>query len=307
MNGILNKKLLSICIPTFNRAEILNSTLFTLFSNPEFDESKIEVIVSDNCSTDNTAEIVAKYPLVSYYKNNENLGDLNFSIVLEYATGSYIKLFNDTLSFKEGALKKMLYAINKHSLDNCNLFFYSNMFLNNDCLVITKSKFNFLKKVSFYTTWIANFGCWKQDYEKITNKNKYAKLQFVQVDWSYRIVENTKSTFIYFEDFFDVAVPKNKGGYNLFEIFINKYLFIIKKENFSIINYEIEKYRLYRYFIYSWLISLKITDKQKYTFDTEGVFKLIFKKYWYEPYFYPMLILFCFKKIKNETKNKKNS
>ena len=30
--SILNKKLLSICIPTFNRAEILNSTLFSLAS-----------------------------------------------------------------------------------------------------------------------------------------------------------------------------------------------------------------------------------------------------------------------------------
>ena len=32
-----NKRpLLSICIPTYNRAEILDKTLFLLFSNPDF-------------------------------------------------------------------------------------------------------------------------------------------------------------------------------------------------------------------------------------------------------------------------------
>ena len=110
-------------------------------------------------------------------------------------------------------------------------------------------------------------------------------------------MENIKSTFIYFEDFFDVAAPKNKGGYNIFDVFVNKYLFIIKKENFSMINYEIEKYRLCRHFVYSWLTSLFIADKQKYSFQTRGVYKLLFKKYWYEPYFYLMLIIFWFKKI----------
>lgn len=291
-------KLLSICIPTYNRAETLDQSLAKLFSNPEFDENLIEVIISDNCSTDNTKEVVAKYPFVRYFCNDKNVRDYNYSIVLGLATGSYIRLFNDTLSFKHGALKMMLNTIKKHSLENCNLFFYSNMFLNKDCIVFTKSKDDFIENVSFYTTWIANFGCWKQDFDQISNKDKYAKFLFVQVDWCYRIVENTKKTLIYFEDYFDVALPKNKGGYNVFDTFINKYLFIIKKENFSIINYEIEKYRLCRYFVYSWLTSLFITDKQKYSFQTSGVYKILFKKYWYEPYFYPIFILFWLKKIR---------
>lgn len=294
----MNNKLLSICIPTYNRSEILDNTLKSLFSNPDFDNNLIEVIVSDNCSTDNTHAIVNKYPLVRYYRNNKNVIDENFTIVLSYANGKYIKLFNDTLIFKKGALKKMLNIIDNYSVNQCNLFFYSNMFLNKDCLVIINGKDNFLKKVSFDTTWIANFGCWKSDFDKILNKNKYVKLHFLQVDWSFKIVDNTKTTLIYFEDFFEVALPKNKGGYNVFDIFINKYLFIIKKENFSIINYEIEKFRLCRYFVYPWLKSLFITDKNIYSFETEDVFKILFKKYWYEPYFYLMLILFWIKKFK---------
>ena len=71
--------LLSICIPTYNRSKTLENTLNSLFSNPEFDSNKIEVIVSDNCSTDDTAQVVAKYPLVKYYCNKENVKDLNFA------------------------------------------------------------------------------------------------------------------------------------------------------------------------------------------------------------------------------------
>lgn len=58
MNGMENKRpLLSICIPTYNRAEILDKTLFLLFSNPDFNVDEIEVVVSDNCSTDHTKQL----------------------------------------------------------------------------------------------------------------------------------------------------------------------------------------------------------------------------------------------------------
>lgn len=295
----MNKKLLSICIPTFNRCEILDCTLNNLFSNPEFDENLIEVIVSDNCSTDNTFEIVKKYPLVRYYKNNINLVDKNFSIVLSYATGEYIRLFNDTLSFKEGALKKILNTIKFHQGDNVNLFFYRNEFVNKNCKLIINSKNKFIKEVSIYSTWIANFGCWKIDFEKINSKDRYAEIQFPQVDWCYRIVENTKKTIIYFDDFIDVIVPFKKGGYNIFDTFVNKYLYIIKRENFHFITYEIEKYRLLRYYIYPNLLNLLVFEKDTYDFEIRKPFFIIFKKYWYEPYFYIMIIFYNFKKYKS--------
>lgn len=293
----MNNKLLSICIPTYNRAEILDGTLNSLFSNPDFDSTKIEVIVSDNCSTDNTADVVAKFPLARYYCNSENVRDNNFSIVLGYAKGEYIRLFNDTISFMPKALDNMLKEIEKHLKDGVNLFFYGNMFLNQNCQKTITSKKTFIEEVSFYNTWIANFGIWREDFLKIENKDQYAVLQFVQVDWSFRIVENNKKTIIYFEDLFDIVTPNKKGGYNLFDTFINKYLFIIKQENISLLSYEIEKYRLCRYFVYSWLITLFVNDKESFGFDTNKVFKIILKKYWYEPYLYAILLLYWFKKI----------
>lgn len=293
----MNNKLLSLCIPTYNRAEVLEDTLNNLFSNPDFDKDLIEVIVSDNCSTDNTAEVVAKFPLVQYYRNEENVRDINFMIVLGYATGKYVKLFNDTLSFKSNTLSNILGIIEKHLNDNKNLFFYGNMFNNSNTNKQIGSKEDFIKEVSYLSTWIANFGIWKDDFLKIKNKEMYAELQFTQVDWSYQIVNNDKKTIIYFDDYFDVITPNKKGGYNVFDTFVNKYLYIVEQQRLPVFFYKLEKYRLCRHFIYPWLLTLLIYNSDNYSFETKGVFKIIFKKYWYEPYMYPMLLLFWFKKI----------
>lgn len=293
----MNTILLSICIPTYNRSEVLDNTLNTLFSNSEFDSKKIEVIVSDNCSNDNTEHIVRKYPLVKYYRNKQNVKDLNFTIALGHAKGQYIRLFNDTLSFKPGALNRMLEIIHKNLESGKNLFFYQNMFLNKNREKEVNSAVSYLKEVSFLSTWIANFGTWKVDFEKIVDKNRYSELQFIQVDWNYKIVQNKKNTVIYFDDFFEVFTPNKKGGYNFFNTFINNYLNIIKKENFSFIDYEREKFRLCNRFVFKWLNIFYIKDKSKYEFDSRDTFKIIFRNYWYYPYLYFFLLWFGIKKI----------
>lgn len=289
--------LLSICIPTYNRADVLDETLKSLFKNPDFDENKIEVVVSDNCSTDNTYQIVLKYPFVRYYRNQENIRDRNFSKVLSYANGHYIRLFNDTLSFKTGSLRKMMDIIETHLGEDCNLFFYRVGYINHPCKVVTTTKTSFIKNVSIYVTSIANFGVWKKDFDLIIDKDRRSELQFVQVDWSFRLVENNKKTIIYMDDYFEIATLNKKGGYNLFNVFVNHYLYLFKIEQFSLIVYETEKFRLCRYFIYSWLQILIVDKNDNFDFQTEGVYKILFKRYWYEPYFYPMLILIWIKKI----------
>ncbi|MCV9927426.1 glycosyltransferase family 2 protein [Flavobacterium sp. LS1R49] len=294
----MKNKLLSICIPTYNRAEVLDDTLNKLFSNPDFNGDLIEVLVSDNCSTDNTAEVVAKYPLVQYYRNEENVKDINFTIALGYATGHYIRLFNDTLSFKPKALGKMLGILKKHLEDKKNVFFYANIqFLNINCYKEFNGIESYFKEVSYFSTWIANFGAWREDFKNIENKEKYADLQFTQVDWSYQIVKNKRDTIIYFDDLFDVLFPNKKGGYHLIKTFVNNYLVIVKGEKLSLISYEIEKYFLCRYFIFPWLTEVLIIRKSEYSFETKNVFGIIFRKYWYEPYFYALLCVFIIRKI----------
>lgn len=294
----MSNKLLSICIPTYNRCDILDETLNKLFSDPDFDNESIEVIVSDNCSTDKTKDIVAKYPLVKYFRNQENTSFFNLTTVLSYATGKYIRLFNDTFYFKQNALGNMKTRIILHEKENKNLFFYPNFLNNHNNKIVINSISSFFQECSYNTTWTAAIGFWKSDFDKIENKNRYATLHLPQLEWMYNIVKNGKETIIYFEDLFEVISPNKKGGYNVFKTFVTDYLNIIKKEDIGYITFEIEKYRLFRYFVYPWLITLLITEKNNYIFDLKNVYSIILKKYWYEPYFYPVLLLFWIKKLR---------
>lgn len=71
-----NKIILSICIPTYNRKEILKGTLDEIFSCPDDD---IEVIVIDNASTDGTIEMLDNYKdarlIVKYNGHNKGMFD----------------------------------------------------------------------------------------------------------------------------------------------------------------------------------------------------------------------------------------
>ena len=88
-----NQPLVTIGIPTYNRADkflisSLKSALCQTYKN-------IEIIVSDNCSTDNTESIVKDLtdPRVRYTKHPHNIGaNNNFNYCIEQARGQYFLL-----------------------------------------------------------------------------------------------------------------------------------------------------------------------------------------------------------------------
>lgn len=93
------KPTLSICIPTYNRAgplrESLESILPQVAGSPD-----VEVVVSDNASTDNTGDICrdfqTRYSFIRYLPNPENLGfDGNIVACVQKAQGEYVAFFSD--------------------------------------------------------------------------------------------------------------------------------------------------------------------------------------------------------------------
>ncbi|MEO5364881.1 MAG: glycosyltransferase [Magnetococcus sp. WYHC-3] len=99
--------LLSVCIPTFNRGSYLRSTLESIVTQMD---SRVEVVISDNASTDDTEQIVAALAATSahrivYSRAAENQGaDRNYLRSVELATGSYCWLFGSDDIMKPGAL-----------------------------------------------------------------------------------------------------------------------------------------------------------------------------------------------------------
>lgn len=299
--------LLSICIPTYNRCEYLREALINITSDKDFDD-RIEIIISDNASTDDTLSVCesfsSKYDNILYSRNEINIKDQNFFLVLSKANGKYIRLFNDTLRFNFGMLGQMLNII-EYSSEDSFLFFYQNVkFLHvNKCIAISNTG-QFINNTSFYVTWIGNFGCWRKDLDLINKPNFYAELQLNQVDWSLQLVSKKNDGSIYFDDYFTSIIPDKKGGYNMFEVFIDNYLLILRShfkghENFFRI--EKEKYLLYRYQILPWCVRLFGKDREKYTFSTSNAKAYLIKEYWYYPYFYLGLIGLFLYNIRNKS------
>jgi hypothetical protein len=107
------RPLLSICIPTFNRAGFLRVMLEALLPQVADLGPSVEVWVSDNGSTDRTTEVVEQARTlgpVNYHTNEENLGPLA-NIVLpatRLAAGEYVWLLGDHNLVLPGAVARVL-------------------------------------------------------------------------------------------------------------------------------------------------------------------------------------------------------
>lgn len=287
------EKLLSLCIPTYNRCEILDTVLSHIVRDKEFDE-RVEVVVSDNCSTDATPEIVKKYSSlytnVVYHRNPENIRDANFELVLSLGTGKYVKLLNDYSILKAGTLGYLLERIEKHKESGENLFFYTRVSRPEFNEAICYSLNDFVEKVSFWSTWIGHFGTWKERFDALSDKERCRSLQLSQMDWTLRIVNEKSPTVVYRENLYETLPPSKKGGYNFFKIFVENYLGIyqeyLRSGALSSNVFKQEKRKLFKRHLYLWLKRIYIKDREMYCFETKGTFRIIFKHYWSCPYLY---------------------
>lgn len=88
--------LVSIGIPTYNRAH--SYLRYALRSAVSQSYKNIEIIVSDNCSTDSTESVVKEFDdsRVRYYRQTENIGPVpNRNFCLEQSQGQYFLLLFD--------------------------------------------------------------------------------------------------------------------------------------------------------------------------------------------------------------------
>ena len=110
--------LLSIVIPTFNRAELLDYCLGIHI--PLARVNNIQIFIFDNSSPDATETVVKKrieeYPLIHYYHHETNLGpDKNFEFALKYPTTDYIWLLGDSYQMPTNGIDYLLNLISINS------------------------------------------------------------------------------------------------------------------------------------------------------------------------------------------------
>ena len=127
-------KLLSICIPTYNRAVCLQECLESILLSAKGFEDKIEINILDNASRDNTEEVVRKYQArykFINYKKRLNAVNVNENIfeAASLSTGSYIWVFGDDDKVVSTAVSKVMKRIEEgYNFIICNSTLYNRDF-----------------------------------------------------------------------------------------------------------------------------------------------------------------------------------
>jgi len=111
---------LSIAIPVFNGEKNIGATLESLLEKIPRD---VEIVVSDNASTDQTTHILKVYQegyptFLKVFRNEENLGyDQNVDLLFERANGRYVWLLGCGEKIKEGAIQTIISEIQAEDFD----------------------------------------------------------------------------------------------------------------------------------------------------------------------------------------------
>lgn len=233
------KPLVSFCIPTYNRCACLMNCIRSITEQKGYDPRFVEIVVSDNCSSDGTREAMERVsssrPGILYSRNETNEEDFNFPTVLTRAHGLFRKLLNDTVVLKDGALPLILNLIREKQEERPVLFFCNSEEGNAVSLRSTDSPDAFLRMVSYRMNWIGGLGIWEEDLARIDTSRKACETKLWQVE---AVLENLglkKSYAAVGTTLMLTQVQfRKKRDYDVFGIFYTNYLALIESHRESL-------------------------------------------------------------------------
>ena len=282
--------ILTIAIPTYNRSVFLKRSLDNLLIQLENKYNKIEIIVSDNASVDDTQKIVSDYinfgMPIRYLNNTINKGpDCNITQCYLEAKGNYVIVLGDDDILKFGAID---YLLNLIQLGDFGLLFLKSngitssnlkesIQFNNKGFVILDNK-SLFNEITYFTSFISANVVNKSllDFEECF---KYVGTNLNQVPIIISALFS-KSNGVIINDILLYTQPDNTGGYDLFNVFGKNFIIILDDLQIKLqLNYlkkTVEDSLLLKFFPV-WIIYFK---KSKHQFNTNydmNDFQIFFK------------------------------
>ena len=295
--------LLSICIPTYNRPDVLKECLDSIIHNEAFDDD-VEVVVSDNATPGDEVEKVMNLYLecsnVHFYKNTQNIGgEANFIRVLSLGHGKFLKLHNDYSIFTTNGLSNLKKCVHDHLKKNVALYFHN--IGEKLCYQYCPSIDDVILSENWGMSWIGSYGFWNEEWNRLKEKDKCSKLLFQQVDWFLRLFPLNGGCVICKAQFTERHNFKAKqGGYNFIQVHTRNFFSIFEPYVKAKIIKKKTLVRLKRRVLVDmlfWIHRLKNDKSKLYSYEYSHSYRILFdqyKQYWW---FYAILVYY---KLKNK-------
>lgn len=268
------RPILTIAIPTYNRTYFLEKCLENIYSQIGND-SRFEVLICDNDSSDNTAEIVniyiRKYTNLVYVKNESNIGaSKNIQKVLELATGEYIHLQGDDDYVSEGVYYEAFNMISNNG--DCDVMFLRVPPIDSNSNVFSVKRGSGLS--SFIVdivniTAISGILIKNDAYKNISNKEKflysrlnhmYIQLEMLNNNPNYCVLNGPIARFDCGSALF--------SGYNVMEVIMKNYIDILYSfEGNGLTSADIKYHKYFLLFLLLPFIRWVIKDNMSLSLD----------------------------------------
>ncbi|MDG0811182.1 glycosyltransferase [Cohnella rhizosphaerae] len=221
-----NSPLLSIAIPTYNRADILEQCLASIYSQIG-DDANFEVVVSNNASTDHTERVAlafaSRYPTMRYSRTGENIGaDRNVVRVLQEASGRFVLLHGDDDYFIAGTLYDILHVADRHR--SCGMLFL-NVLAEPQAPRRFTGMDSYLREASIHATFISSLVFNRKQLAGIPDPLRFAGSLLNQLHLQYSVLEQNPEFCVRYGPVFYPSASISEYSYA--EVFIKNYLRII--------------------------------------------------------------------------------
>lgn len=317
MNG--KQPLLSICIPTWNRAKYLEISLKRIRSQiSSIEDGLLEIFVSDNCSSDATEDVVKRLIIdgmpINYNRNLENLGmDRNFLQCIQHAAGKYIMLVGDDDVFKDGAIAYLLHVLSQGDFGMLNVAAVKGR----EEMEVYNNPTDFLKRVSYWTTFISANIFRSDIVNAISNPEHYFQSYFLHIPYYIKAVNAHTQNVVVNKEVFDSGLDsKSNGGYNLYKVFVESFLGLLREHvdssELSVSTFEYIKKDLYVNFLifYNYRLlcrrkgvrKIDKSGKGRGGFAIDNAWSILFHYYGGYWYFYYSLLLLPYLGLKDAVK-----
>ena len=245
MTSVAYLYFLTVAIPTYNRASDLDLCLSQITGQMKGREGEVELLVSDNCSTDTTGEVVRKYLSLGYpvthLKNSENIGpDRNFLQCFRKAQGKYLLILGDDDVLLDGALDKLLPILRggDYGIVFLNSYGFKDDFRTEKPntapygYVVYTDTGAFIRKVAHFFTFTSANIVNRTLAEEPIDWRPFYDSNLVQLAWIFSALFKGKK-HVYVSEHLLAACIYNSGGYGVCRVFghnFNKIFDIFRKQ-----------------------------------------------------------------------------